>query len=686
MAQQSRRKKVAYRTLTQAEEDQIVVFYKDNKTIDEIKGLLKIEDGRQITGVLAAKGLFKRDESATTPAPETRRLPDEPLLDAAAREREAREREARARLQPEGTQFVRTGRDAGTTMGYIPAQVAAIEYRIKRTMPDHGYVGKMVGQFDVSKLGAQFGNGKYTIEEWRTGERMAARVWEETITGHGDPRWPSQSIFGEGASAMMQPPAPPSDPAAFARVTIDALRTGHEMATPKPAPPVAPPPPSLAEKAGEKVINTALENLANPPKSGADNWLQTFLTVEAHKHELDEANRKREHDEREEDRKRDRLAEDDRRKKEREDAEDRRKKEREDADDRRKHEREDEDRRHKMEMEKLKAETDAKAIAFKAEMELKLKEIEIKAKAEAEAAKTLQAAKEEIANDRLQMAIDKQEEAQQATQEAIAANETRLDAKMALLAKENADRLTHELAIVELKKDLALKSIEVEKAKNSGEDPMIKIVDKVLSNVNDRAKEAIAAKTAQTAIEHNPGAIDKALQNPDTMKKFTEGAGVPKIDQLIKTQEFKDFLEEWCLHVSESTPPEFLFETILRQQRANAPGINEFIDFITPRRWALVKKSVWQHITAEQQEVLDGPYAEEFYEKLKAMISIVRLQILKSCVKTDLERVEVQMRNETGPAPTPTPVAAVPAATTTTTTTEPKKEEAPATPVPAAHS
>jgi hypothetical protein len=169
------------------------------------------------------------------------------------------------------------------------------------------------------------------------------------------------------------------------------------------------------------------------------------------------------------------------------------------------------------------------------------------------------------------------------------------------------------------------------------------------------------------------------------MKKMTEGGvGVPKFDQLVKTPEFQEFLEEWCLHVSESTPPEFLFETILRQQRQNAPGINEFIDFITPRRWALVKKAVWAHITIDQQAILDALYAEEFYEKLKAMISIVRLQILKSCVKSDLERVEVQMRNESIPVSVPAPA---PAASMSTPTSELKKEEeVSAAPVPATQS
>lgn len=137
-----------------------------------------------------------------------------------------------------------------------------------------------------------------------------------------------------------------------------------------------------------------------------------------------------------------------------------------------------------------------------------------------------------------------------------------------------------------------------------------------------------------TETDDEEEAVEPGEENdeaPSTLGVEPLSPGAEKKMEEIVKQQLKDpvaqqLLKEWVTHVDAETSPT-VFANIFMEYMTRSPDDNlrkacgGLMTFINPRKWPQVLEVVGGVLSAEQRQILEKPYAEEFYVAFKTMVS-----------------------------------------------------------------
>lgn len=504
------------------------------------------------------------------------------------------------------------------------------KYNVYRLEPYQAFVGSTYGSHE--EIGGKCGGGKFRVERWVPG-RPQPEVQEITLdlAIFGPPKVPegmNMTPMAPGVTVQQVPVPQQTDPAQAVKAAAEAIQIGAQLAAPKPAEQTA------ASKAGEKLIEKALEQVVNPPIAPKP---QGFT--------LEDWIRIREQERKDEQTRRD----DERRQREADD-----KRRRDDEEIAHKHRLEEERQKHDLEMQKIKA-----------EYELKLKAQEAEAKAREEALKEHEKSLAELSTEKTKWAMKQATDAAAELTAALAENQTKLAteveklnktaeesrkrdiAEVAAERKHNEELIGRDKEILTEQKKFNEELLKIQKAQaTANDDKLIALGEKLLTEASSRLKEWFGVKQAEAALQNNPNLLNNAVdQNPGLVKQLASKASpsgdkdmTKRIDQIAGSQEFKDFMEEWCLHVEDKQPAENLFDSVQRRYQQGDQAVGELVDFMSGRRWQKAKAMIWQHIEENQQKILSGDYATLYYERMRTLVNLMKTSAMKYWAKLEMER------------------------------------------------
>jgi len=665
------------RKLTKDERAKIVELARTEPphTVEQIKEILKIDNGQQIVGIISfarRMGMLSRGVSLAAPKvpPPSSLAPSSPVEDGGAAapkaiappaifpEAAAPAPAAAAPYRPEPSpvlvshrflpltpgapsgfqpQGVPQASPQGTSVGFIPSGTEE-KILIYRLQPAHGYVGKLTPPFDITKLAEQYGNGIYRIARYIPGRPVPLVMDDQPVTGHGEPRWPNPL---EGAPTMMVPPAPGSS--AIEKILDKAA---DNIINPKP--PVASP----GSSAVERILDRAAENLINPPKaepskstSAIDEFWMNFARMreqerkdEAVRRDADEKLKAADHDRR--------MAEI--------------------------------DKKHDQEMSRIKADSDEREKRLATEHQRHMDELKREQDLRDKLAGEHQLKMQELIDDKIKLANKVATEAQAKLTEALQDNAAQISETVTKLQKDfdekqkHADELlTQKYQLLDKQHEFNLKIIDLEKARASNQDKdLIHLGEKVINTISDRTKEAIEAGKARAMLE-NPKVMTDAMNNPAIVAAAARSAaaassaaagsstGEPdRVDQILSSPQFKAFLEEWILYVEDDVPYQLMFDSISRKLKREDELACEFSDFVAGRRWSKAKSLLWPRLSETQKKTLEKPYAEIFYEQVRAKLSIIRSKSVDVWESWAKEEQAVTAANAAAATPVPAPAPA----------------------------
>lgn len=545
------------------------------------------------------------------------------------------------------------------------------KFVVYRETPFKALVGTFTPPWDVSEIAPRYGDGDFLIERWIPG-RMQPETMRLPVVGFGPPR--VSQYEGQSMNGSMTPSEPPS--VAMDKL-LTAVKTGMDLAKPAPVAPVVETPVDKAVGAFvQKTLEKAMEPAVPPVQAQTSNdaFWQNWMRIR--EDERREERERREHERVENDerwkRERDEREVKHKREHDEQEAQYRREKEERDAKERREREEgtaefnrrmQETDKKHAQEMERIK--TDAEERRKTQEESDNRRHVQ-----ESEHAKAMA----EIDGKKLDWAMKQSSRAVDEANASIADAETKLSKKIddlnATATKERErDRVEaekdrkHLMAEIDFQRQqLAIEKsfqeelLDIKKQQaNANSDKLLELGEKVLQAFNDRAKDILEVKKAEAVLSNNPGLATAAMNNPSVMSHMASqrapqnGGGKPsgdkemasKLDAVADTQGFRDFMEEWCLHLEDNLDPEVLFDSIQRRYQQNDVAVGEVMDFMAGRRWDKAKAMIWQHLTPEQQATFQRENAKPYYEKIRAMVVLMKASAMKQWQKWEAERVEL---------------------------------------------
>lgn len=532
----------------------------------------------------------------------------------------------------------------------------ATRYVIYRDEPADGLVGEESGPFNESVLGRKYGRGLYKIQRFKPGIPTPLTTTVRISESYGDPRFPRRETASP--SGAQRP-----NYSRWGRPWARAQESQEEEGRPLERPTLydysrhAGSPDAAAEaiKAMGQMNLKTLELNDSARRTGPDAFLAKFLSEqqEVQRKQFDEQRRADDERRREED------ARHDRRQKEA-DAEHRRRQEEEVA-------------RHQRDLERIRAESEARAreaeIASKRLMEIeqqKLKVVEQQNQAREEALKdelkrNREHMKEQQAELKLQL-----KDMQQMTSAQIQENQERIEKELQR-EREQLDR-EHKLKEKALEKErelenkvLDIKSTQIEaQGTNEIVGVVNNLINKFSASLNQvlelKKLEAAATPETQAAIvmkgrEHaaaeaaqTPGAAqaakpapaapasgqqesqpNRAAAQPPSNGNSQEINMKEMVRDLVGKSPFKDVIEEWALHVK-TKQDGTTFLNMYREWMCD-PNDHEgrkattmFANFIAPREWEDFYDVIKDKLDKKVQDIFNTPHAKTFYETFRSLL------------------------------------------------------------------
>lgn len=671
--------------LTEDQKCEILRRFHAGQSRFEIKKEMGFKDGRQIAGVISSQhtptGLYLLKKAGlpgpNLPLPKHR----EPEAEVVEAKKEGAAPEL-PKLNPLGAEpapaQVADGRNidslprslgprvptaAAPSISSAPLALgfrrdgATEKYFVYRESPWQALEGTFTPPFALDAVGAKFGRGDFRIERHVPG-RLVPEVQNLTFGAeYGPPR-----SSGYEAQTNMIPQQPAESASQIANAVVGAMKTGADIVRDQQKPAESKP----IDKVVERLVEKSIDQMTNPPVvASAFKWEDYAKLREDERREErtrremerkdEEARLKRERDERDEERRRERS--------EREEQYKREKAERDEDYKRRAAEAEE---KHKREMERIGTEAAAR-----------LKEIEVQATQREKLQKEHETALAEINTAKTNWAMKEMQKAVESSSQALEESSTKLEAEIAKLnAEAEKDRTRREQELtkdrahavtmmgmekeqLKLEKDFQEQLIEIKKAQaNVGtESKLYELGERLLNAVNDRTKDILDVKKVEASLQNNPNLVNNVVNNPQLVNKMVGGSKLgdkemtSKLDQIANTQEFQDFIEEWCSHVEAAFDPEVLFDTLQRRYQKNETGVGELLDFIAGRKWEKAKVMISKHINAEQVAILNTEFAEPYYKKMRSLVVLMKGSAMKQWVKWETERVEAPVPPPSEPAP-----------------------------------
>lgn len=528
----------------------------------------------------------------------------------------------------------------------------AEQWMLFRTHPSHGHIFTFVPPFNISDIGPRFGDGDYKLERWIPG-RQVPETMTFTVTGQGEPRFANGAAMGPVPMMNQQPQESASQ---IATAVTTAIKTGADIVTNQQAAAVAaqaaqaakPAEARPGDKLMEKVLDKTLEQMTSPPaaKQGFS-WEDYIRVREQERKDNEIADAKRRADKEVEDRAR----------------------------------RADELQAHNLRMAELDKKHEHELARLKEDTAARLKEVEAQYTFRETLQKAHEAALAEINNKKTDWAMKEMQKAvenasgtveeanEKLTKEITKLNDTaktERDRDRADMTKERErDRaevtkereyhlsmLDKEREALAAQKDFNEQLLDIKAKSTQSDDKLLGLGEKLLNAINDRAKDAFEVKRVEAALGNSAvsDAVVDAAKNPQLMNHIsqqmqrqaggnpTEKDMVKRVDQIAGTPEFRDFMDEWCLHVEDKLEPELLFDSLQRKYQNGDVAVGELVDFMSGRRWAKAKTVIWPHISGEQQSTLSSGHAEKYYEKMRALINLMKSSAMKQWQKWEIER------------------------------------------------
>lgn len=679
---------VAKVELTEDQKCEILRRFHAGQSRFEIKKEMGFKDGRQIAGVISSQhtptGLYIL-KKAGLPGPNLplpkHREPEEVVEKKEGAAPELPKLNPMERVEPapamaDGRNIDPLPRSLGprvpiATPGISSAPLAlgfrrdgaTEKYFVYRESPWQALEGTFTPPFSLDAVGAKFGRGDFRIERHVPG-RLVPEVQNLTFGAEfGPPR-----SSGYEAQTNMIPQQPVESASQIANAVTAAMKTGADIVRDQK------PESKPLDKAMEKLVEKSIDQMTNPAvPSSAFKW-EDYAKLREDERREERTRREIERKDEEVRLKRERDERDEERRRERSEREEQYKREKAERDEEYKRRATEADEKHRREMERIQTEATAR-----------LKEIEVQATQREKLQKEHETALAEISSAKTNWAMKEMQKAVDSSSQALEESGTKLEAEIAKLnAEAEKDRVRrdqdltkdreHMLKMMEkekealgLQKDFQEQLIEIKKAQaNVGtESKLYELGERLLDAVNERTKDILDVKKVEASLQNNPNLVNNVVNNPQLVNKMVGNAKLgdkemtSKLDQIANTQEFQDFIEEWCSHVEAAFDPEVLFDTFQRRYQKNETGVGELLDFIAGRTWEKAKTMILKHITAEQTAILNGEYAEPYYKKMRSLVVLMKGSAMKQWVKWEAERVEVPP--QPAPEPTQEPVTEPPA-------------------------
>jgi hypothetical protein len=536
---------------------------------------------------------------------------------------------------------------SSNVIGFRP-DGATIKFIVYRETPFRAHIGTFSPPWDVSEIGPRYGDGEYTVEKWSPGRQAPDGVMRLPVSGFGPARVPQYE--GQGMNAVPQTPVEP--PSVMADKLLTAVQTGINIAVANKPTAAAP---THLDQLAHDALKTQLEKATNPVQQGDDFWKNWMRTREEERKEERER-REIERRDSEERYKRESVDREMVYKREKEERENQYKREKEERESDHNRRMEEQDKKHGQDLEKIKTEAEERRKASE--------ESEARRRVQDEAHEKAIA---EINSKKLDWAMKESSKAVEESNNAITAAEEKLAKKIDELnatatkererdradAEKDRGHLLKEIEFqrsqLAIEKDFQEQLLEIKKLQaNANNDKLMQLGEKLLEAVNDRTKDILEVKKAEAVLANNPGFATAAMNNQGVINQLakanannTKGGErdmTNKLDNIANTQEFHDFIEEWCLHLESEVEAEVLFDTMQRKYQQNDPGISEVMDFMAGRQWPKAKAMIWKYLSNEEQAIFQSEGAEPYYKKMRAMIILMKASAMKQWTKWEAER------------------------------------------------
>lgn len=532
---------------------------------------------------------------------------------------------------------------------------ATEKYFVYRESPWQALEGTFTPPFSVDAIGAKFGRGDFRIERHVPG-RMIPEVQNITFGAEfGPPR-----SSGYEAQTNMTPQQPAESASQIATAVTAAMKTGADIVRDQQKPAESKP----LDKVMEKLVEKSIDQMSNPPAQASTFKWEDYAKLREDERREERVRREQERKDEEARLKRERDERDEERKRERAEREEQYKREKAERDEEYKHRMAEADAKHKLDMERIEKEAAAR-----------LKEIETQAALREKLQKEHETALAEINSQKTNWAMKEMQKAVESSSQALEESNAKLEAEVAKLnAEAEKDRVRrdqeltkdreHMLKMMEkekehlqLSKDFQEQLIEIKKAQASvgTESKLYELGERLLTAVNERTKDILDVEKVKASLQNNPNLVNNVVNNPALVNKMVGSAKLgdremtSKIDQIANTQEFKDFMEDWCAQVEDGFDPEVLFESLARRHQKNEAGVGELLDFIAGKKWEKAKVMIWKHLDEEQIKILSSDYAEPYYKKMRSLTVLMKGSAMKQWEKWEVERAETPVP----PAPEP---------------------------------
>jgi hypothetical protein len=554
-----------------------------------------------------------------------------------------------------------------------------VRYIVERVVPPDGLLGTHYGSFTRQQLGETYGEGQYKIQKFELGKPIPFEHIVKVSSAFGQARFPAttpapqqgapgsrpgyrptrpwQQGGAEADPAAGAAPAPGNDPRNYLRAA-DYYRDLYRNRFSEPARQAPTSDATMTELVRQMgtMHEKSLDKIDKVRESGPESAVTRFFQEQQDLLNLRFG----------EERKRD----EERRREEELKAENRRKEEQETW----RRRQDEEGAHHQRELERIKAEAEARGRERAASEETR-------AKREAEERRFLLDLEErklaliqkesELQQKRLETEIararDDMKTLQDRTSKELAENRESIDTELGR-EREGLDR-EHRLREKSLDKEHELnhKMLEIEKqlaeAQQSGGggdaffstlNNIVKELSKGVERILEIKKlqamspEAQAAATAKGTIDGNVLPEPERATKPEAPAAKIDGAGVSAsraaateppgnghgkagdrmdelIHELLGEKMFRQILKEWAIHVDsgcDATAFANLFLEMLRDEHngEKRQACNLFLTYMKPRKWARMYPALEPHLDEESKAIFRTSDAEPFYESFRGMV------------------------------------------------------------------
>lgn len=477
--------------------------------------------------------------------------------------------------------FVGGRQDSSVAEGF--ASGSQTRYQVERTVPMDGYLGVHPAPFTLETLGKLYGSGTYRITRFETGR--PPHVIPDVCIGpsSGPPTYPGKDERERGHR----------DPR---RTFADAEGAGAVLD--RFARPYVAPSADVGAAAIQTLGTIQLEAMREKAKNNPDVFLKDFYTSQ--------------------------QARDEQR--------------RVDDEERWRRRMEEEDRRHGRDLEKIRAESEARLAAAKAERDAMLaledKKMEV-FKAELKARE--ERMKEDLAR------------SERATKEMRDSLQEQMNDTKANMDKE------HELRLQMLNREHEYKAemlkLQEKVMKEGNQDAFVGALERILGEVGGHIREIVELKKLEAmspeaqAAAMQKGAVNGNLREPPrkvlppqekppvalagTGGNGSQAKQEENVEQIIRESlakpELRGIVAEWVGHVKSGTTPAMfanMFVEFMRDPEDHKlrKSCSSFATFMAKRDWAAMYPVLKPILSKEEIEVFETPAAADFYETFRACV------------------------------------------------------------------